>query len=69
MEARWVRLKKELDTIKARNQECLLVGDLNKWVGNDNLGVKGNHDNVSVGEHLVLIFSYALWAIHTEFVD
>ena len=32
---------------------CLLVGDLNKHVGNDDLEVKGNHKKISIGGHLV----------------
>ena len=32
---------------------CLLVGDLNKHVGNDDLGVKGNHKKIFNGGHLV----------------
>ena len=51
--ARWSRLKKELETILSRGEHCLLVGDLNKHVGNDDLGVEGNHDFISPGGRLV----------------
>jgi hypothetical protein len=51
--ARWGRLKKELDKILHRGEHCLLVGDLNKHVGNDELGVDGNHAFISPGGRLV----------------
>ena len=51
--ARWARLKKEMDTITGRGEHCLLVGDLNKHVGNDDLGVQGNHDYISPGGRLM----------------
>ena len=35
IEAKWTRLSKEMETIRARGEFCLLVGDLNKLVGND----------------------------------
>ena len=53
VQARWARLRVELDKIKARGEECLLVGDLNKLVGNDMFGVTGNHSKVSMGGRLV----------------
>ena len=53
IEARWSRLRKELDKIKARGEGCLLIGDLNKQVGSDDLGVAGNHSKVSIGGRLV----------------
>ena len=53
VQARWARLRVELDKIKARGEECLLVGDLNKLVGNNMFGVTGNHSKVSMGGRLV----------------
>ena len=53
VEARWARLKQEMDRIKARGEGCLLVGDLNKWVGNDEFGVAGNHGKITNGGRLV----------------
>ena len=52
-EARWGRLRKELETVRARGEFCLLVGDLNKHVGCDDLGVRGNKPLVDRGGHLV----------------
>ena len=43
----------DLSEIRNRNESCLLVGDLNLAVGADNLGVEGNHNKISYGEHLV----------------
>ena len=51
--ARWARLKEEMDTINGRGEHCLLIGDLNKHVGNGELGVKDNHDYVSAGGRLM----------------
>ena len=39
----WTRLRKELNGIKVRGEFCLMAGDFNKKVGNDELGVKRNH--------------------------
>ena len=44
---------KELSKIKARGEECLLIGDLNKLVGNDQYGVIGNKDKISYGGQLL----------------
>ena len=53
VEARWVRLKLELDRIKSRGEGCLLVGDMNKHIGCDDLGVSGNIDKISTGGKLI----------------
>jgi hypothetical protein len=49
-EARWGRLRKELEVIRARGDFRLLPGDLNKLVGCDSLGVQGNDPKVSRGQ-------------------
>ena len=51
--ARWGRLRKELETIRARGELCLLAGDMNKHVGCDDLGVPGNKPEVDRGGHMV----------------
>ena len=53
IEEKWCKLRKEMETIKARGEFCLLVGDLNKLVGSDELGVPGNHPEVSPGGRLL----------------
>ena len=49
----WTRLRKDLNRIKTNGEFCLMVGDFNKKVGNDELGVKGNHPEVTFGGELV----------------
>ena len=39
--------------IRARNEFCLLAGDLNKLVGREKYGVPGNHPEVSTGGHFL----------------
>ena len=53
VEARWRRLRKEMEEVRARGELCLLVGDLNKLVGCDEWGVEGNHPEVSPGGRLL----------------
>ena len=49
----WVRIKKELSFIEMRGEAALLIGDFNRAVGNDDLGVVGNKKNVSYGGSLL----------------
>ena len=53
VEARWGRLRKEMEAVQARGEYCLLTGDLNKLVGSDGFGVLGNHPEVSPGGRLL----------------
>ena len=53
VEAKWRRLCRDLENIRARNEFAVLSGDLNKWVGSGELGVPGNHPEVSVGGRLL----------------
>ena len=53
IEEKWKRLVKEMNAIRARNEFCLLAGDLNKLVSNDELGVPGNHPDISPGGKLL----------------
>ena len=53
VEAKWGRLLKEMESIRARNEFCLLAGDLNKLIGCDQLGVQGNHPELSHGGKLL----------------
>ena len=39
-----------MENIKARNVFCILTGDFNKLVVNNELGIPGNHAEVSLGE-------------------
>ena len=56
VEAKCRSLHKEMENIRARNEFCLLDGDLNKLVGNDELGVPGNHPEISPGGRLLREF-------------
>ena len=52
--ARWGRLLKELEAIRGRGDHCLLVGYLNKLVGDGRLGIVGNNLEVTSGSQMVL---------------
>ena len=49
----WKEILLELGKIESRNELALVVGDLNRAVGNKELGVEGNTDKVSYGGRLV----------------
>ena len=49
----WTRLRNDLDRIKMKGEFCLIARDFNKKVGNDELGVRGNHPEVTFGGELV----------------
>ena len=53
VEEKWQRLCKDLENIRARNEFCCLVGDMNKLVGNGEFGVPGNHPEMSLGGKLL----------------
>ena len=56
VEERWGRLLKEIKKIETRNEFVLVLGDMNKHIGNDHLGVYGNHDKISPGGQLIRDF-------------
>ena len=53
VEEKWKRLKKDMEDIRARGEFCCLTGDLNKLVGTGQLGIPGNHPEVSLGGRLL----------------
>jgi hypothetical protein len=53
IEERWQRLLEKIVRIEASNESVILIGDLNKLVGNEEFGVKGNHEKVSFGGKLI----------------
>ena len=53
VEEKWMRLRAEMEAIRARGEFCLVNGDLNKLVGTGQLGVPGNHPEVSLGGRLL----------------
>ena len=58
IQERWGRLLIEIKKIEKRNELILIIGDLNKKIGNDAFGVKGNHDKISFGGELVRSLLY-----------
>ena len=54
VEEKWSRLTKILKEIESRDEEAILIGDLNKLVGNNKSGIKDNNPKVSFGGKLVL---------------
>ena len=53
VEDKWRRLRKEMEDIRMRGEFCLLGGDLNKLVGQDEFGVPGNSPEISLGGRLL----------------
>ena len=53
VEERWGRILSEIYKIEARNEAVLMIGDLNKHVGNDELGILNNHEKISHGGELI----------------
>ena len=50
---RWGRILTEVKKIEQRNELMLIIGDLNKKIGNDAFGVKDNHATITPGGELV----------------
>ena len=46
----------EINTIEARNELVVLIGDLNKHVGSDDEGIEGNANKISFGGELLRKF-------------
>ena len=53
IENRWMRIYEEIVKIEKRKEGCIILGDLNKHIGSDDLGVKNNHPKISFGGELV----------------
>ena len=53
VESKWQKLRTEMERIRTRKEFCLLAGDQNKLVGTGELGVPGNHPEVSLGGRLI----------------
>jgi hypothetical protein len=47
IEERWGRILKEIKKIEHRNELVLIIGDMTKHIGCDDLGVKGSHPKIS----------------------
>ena len=55
VEGKWGRLCKDMEDNRIRKEFVCLAGDLNKLVGVGELGVSGNHPEISLG----VVFSEA----------
>ena len=53
VEEKWKRLRADMENIRAMGEFCCVLGDLNKLVGTGQLGVPGNHPEVSLGGRLL----------------
>ena len=53
IEERWGRLLKIISRIELCNESLILIGDMNKAIGNGQYGVKGNTSKVSFGGKLI----------------
>ena len=49
----WYRLMNDLEGIQSKGEGCLLLGDMNRKIGNDWLGVMGNKPEISKGGELI----------------
>ena len=56
VEERWARLLKEIKKIEMRKESLCLIGDMNKHIGADDLGVSGNHEKITHGGQLIRDF-------------
>ena len=53
IEERWCRLLEIVSKIESRNEAIILIGDMNKAVGNGEYGVQGNTNKVSFGGKMI----------------
>ena len=53
IEERWSKICEQLKIIEDRNEEAIVIGDMNKLVGNEPLGVKNNNAKVTYGGKLI----------------
>ena len=56
VEERWARLLKEIKKIEMRKESLCLIGDMNKHIGADDLGVSGNHEKITHRGQLIRDF-------------
>ena len=53
IENRWGRILNEIKNIERRNELILILGDVNKHIGNDELGKEGNQRKISYDGELI----------------
>ena len=53
IEKSWHRLMNDVKEIEERKEAILIIGDVNRAIGNDEFGVEGNKPKISYGGHLI----------------
>ena len=53
VENSWYRMMKDVTEIEERNEAVIIIGDMNRSVGNDEYGIKGNKNKISHGGQLI----------------
>ena len=53
IEKSWLRLMEDVNDIEKRNEPILIIGDMNRSVGNDKWGIKGSKETISKGGHMI----------------
>ena len=53
IEERWLKVCNHLKVIENRNEEAIVIGDMNKLIGNGPYGVAGNNPKVTFGGKLI----------------
>ena len=53
IEKSWLGLMEDIKDVEERNEDLVIIGDLNRAVGSDNWGVQANKDKVSPGGELI----------------
>ena len=53
IEKSWYRLMKDVKDIEARNESVIIIGDMNRHIGNGEYGIKGNKNLISHGGQLI----------------
>ena len=60
IEERWAKICNHLKVIEERNEEAILIGDMNKLVGNGPFGVENNNPKVTFVGKLVFTDHFSL---------
>ena len=53
IEKSWLRLMKDVGDIESKNESIVIIGDMNRAIGNDQYGIQGNKSKVSFGGQLI----------------
>ena len=53
IEKSWLRLHSDIEEIEAQNEAVLIMGDMNRAIGDDDLGIKDNKNIISKGVKMI----------------